>query len=166
MYDTMTMTKLAASFCGALLAFLLVAWASESLFHTGVHGEPSFVIAVDEAPATEEVVEEVPFAEVFEVADASAGEGLWRQCQACHKLDGTDGVGPHLNGVVGRDIAAIDGFGYSSALADLDGAWTPEELNAFLEKPRDYAPGTAMSYNGMRDIEDRADLIKYLEASS
>jgi cytochrome c len=63
---------------------------------------------------------------------------------------------------VGRDIAAADGFSYSDALASLDQAWTPENLSGFLENPRGWAPGTAMAYNGMGDVEDRANLIAYL----
>jgi len=51
---------------------------------------------------------------------------------------------------------------YSATLADMGGAWTPENLNGFLENPSGYAPGTSMSYSGMRDAEDRANLIAYL----
>ena len=73
----------------------------------------------------------------------------------CH-TDGTDGTGPHLNGVVGRDKAAVAGFGYSDgAMAQAGQAWTPDNLQAFLESPRDYMPGTKMGYSGMRDIGDR-----------
>ena len=51
-------------------------------------------------------------------------------------------------------------------MASQEGAWTPENLSAFLESPRDYTPGTSMSYNGMRDVGDRADLIAYLATFS
>jgi cytochrome c len=57
---------------------------------------------------------------------------------------------------------SAEGFGYSDALLSQDGDWTPENLSAFLENPRGYAPGTAMAYNGMSDVEDRANLIAYL----
>ena len=76
---------------------------------------------------------------------------------------GQNGLGPYLHGVVGRPIAAADGFSYSDALASLGDAWTPENLSGFLENPRSGAPGTAMAYNGMSDVEDRANLIAYLE---
>ena len=67
----------------------------------------------------------------------SAGERVFGKCKACHKLDGTNGTGPHLNGVVGREIAAVDGFAYSDALAGMSGdQWTPENLNGFLENPK------------------------------
>lgn len=167
MYDTMTLTKTVAALCGALLIFLLFGWASEILYHGGGHGEEqAYVIDTGaEEPAEgggEAADAGVPFAEVFAAADPAAGEGLWRQCQACHKLDGTDGTGPHLNGVVGRDIGSVAGFSYSEALAGLEGNWEPEALSAFLENPKGFAEGTKMTYNGMRDIEDRANLIAYL----
>ena len=65
---------------------------------------------------------------------------------------------------MGRDIASADGFGYSDALTGLEGNWEPESLSGFIENPRGYANGTAMSYGGMDDVEDRANLIAYLAA--
>ena len=88
----------------------------------------------------------------------------FRPCSACHALDGTDGVGPRLNGVVDRAVGSVDGFGYSGSLVAVAEQWTPENLNAFLESPKGFAPGTAMAYNGMRKIEDRANLIAYLQS--
>lgn len=80
-----------------------------------------------------------------------------------HALNaGQNGVGPYLLGVVGRDVASADGFSYSDALTGIEGNWTPEMLSGFIENPRSYAEGTAMSYAGMSDVEDRANLIAYL----
>ena len=165
MFDTMTLTKAAGALFGAWLILLLGNWAAEGLYHVGGHGEQSYVIEVADAGGDEPAEDAVPFEEVYASADASSGEGLFRACQSCHKLDGSDGTGPHLNGVVGRDIASVGGFGYSDALAGLEGAWTPEELSHFLENPKGYAAGTKMSYAGMRDVEDRANLIAYLEST-
>lgn len=167
MYDTMTLTKAVAALCGSLLLFLLLGWGSE-IIYGGKHGEEqAYVIDTGEAAAAPAAAAaEVPFADVYAAADAGAGEGLFRQCAACHKLDGSDGTGPHLNGVVGRDIASIGGFAYSDALTGLEGSWTPEALAAFLENPKGYAPGTKMTYNGMRKVEDRANLIAYLASTS
>lgn len=169
MFDTMTITKAFASVCGALLVLLLGGWAAESLYNIEKHGDdhvPGYAILVhddsaEEAPA-EEVVE-VAFADVYATADAAAGERLWRQCGACHQLNpGANGVGPYLHGVVNRPKGSAAGFNYSAAIAGLGGEWTPENLSGFLENPRGYAPGTAMAYNGMRDVTDRANLIAYL----
>jgi cytochrome c len=170
MFDTMTMTKVLGGFCGTLLVFLLGSWAAETIYHVGGgHGEQaqaySIEVAEDDGAEEEAVEEEGPdFTEVFASADASAGESQWRACQACHALEpGQNMTGPTLYDVVGRDIASVEGFNYSGSLAEQAEVWTPENLNAFLENPSGWAPGTAMSYAGMRRIEDRANLIAYLD---
>lgn len=168
MFDTMTMTKTMGAFCGALLVFLLGAWGAELLYHNGGghgdHAEQAYTIDTGEEDAgpAEEVVQ-VAFADVYAAADAGAGERLWRQCAACHKLeDGANGTGPYLHNVVNRAKHSAVGYEYSEGLLAVAGEWTPENLSAFIESPRTYAPGTKMAYNGMRDVEDRANLIAYL----
>ncbi|QFT64341.1 cytochrome c family protein [Roseivivax sp. THAF30] len=96
--------------------------------------------------------------------DAEAGSQTWNQCRACHVADQEQNrVGPHLVNSIGRDIASVEGYNYSSALQDLQGEqWTPEAMDAWLANPRDYAPGTKMSYPGLRDEADRRDLLAYL----
>ncbi|PWK60211.1 c-type cytochrome [Roseicyclus mahoneyensis] len=167
MFDTMTITKAFASVCGGMLVLLLGGWAAESLYNIERHDDVrGFAILIEEeeaAPEAAEEVIEVAFADVYASADPAAGERLWRQCSACHVLEpGVNRVGPYLHGVVDRPKHAAEGFSYSAALMAQDGAWTPENLSAFLENPRAYAPGTAMAYNGMREVEDRANLIAYM----
>ena len=163
--DTMTSTKVAASLCGALLVFMLAGWAAEGIYHVGGHGEASYVIETASAEGGDEPVEEGPaFEEVRATADAGKGPNVFKKCQACHKLEpGVNATGPSLAGIVGRPIGAADGFGYSDAMASHGGDWTPDALNEFLEKPRDYVPGTAMSFNGLNKITDRANLVAYLQ---
>ncbi|CTQ33718.1 c-type cytochrome [Jannaschia rubra] len=168
--DTMTITKAGGAFCGALLVLLLGAWAAEGLYHVGSesHGDEivqGFAIEVeggDEGDAAAEAEPEVPFEEVYVSASAADGEKLWRQCASCHKLDGTNATGPHLDGIVDRAKHAVDGFAYSDGLLALEGDWTPENLSGFLHNPKEYAPGTKMAYRGMDDVTDRANLIAYL----
>lgn len=166
MFDTMTMTKLIGGLCSTFLVFLLGAWLSEEIYHGGGHGdgEQAYVIEVAGAEVADaEVVEEVPFSVVFASASATDGEALWRGCRSCHALEsGNHGTGPALYGIVNRPVQFYGDFNYSGALAEVVDVWTPEHLNSFLENPRGYAPGTAMSYNGMRSVEDRANLIAYL----
>ena len=166
MFDTMTMTKIIGGLCGTFLIFLLGAWLAEEIYHGGGHGygEQAYVIEVEGTEDGDvEVVEEVPFAVVFASASATDGESLWRGCRSCHALEsGQHGTGPALYGIVNRPVHFYDDFNYSGALIEAADVWTPENLNAFLEKPSSYAPGTAMSYNGMRSVEDRANLIAYL----
>jgi cytochrome c len=166
MFDTMTMTKVLGGFCGAFLVFLLGGWAAETIYHSeGGHGDHAsgYVIEVETADAGP--VEAGPtFAEVFATADAGAGERVFRKCSACHKLeDGANGTGPHLWDIVDREVADVDGFAYSGSLAAVAQVWDAETLNAFLEAPKAYAPGTAMNFNGLSKVEDRANLIAYLQ---
>ncbi|NIZ14153.1 cytochrome c family protein [Phaeobacter sp. HF9A] len=163
MFDTMTLTKATAGLCGAFLVFLLGKWVADELYHVGGHGEAAYVIEVadagDAAPEPE-----VDFATLMADADVAKGAKVFKKCSACHKTNGENSTGPHLDGVVGRDIASVDGFSYSGSLTGLDGAWTPEHLDAFLTKPSAYAPGTAMSFAGLKKINDRVNLIAYLES--
>ncbi len=130
----------------------------------------------DAAEATEEVAEAEP--EVVEEAlpadvafadltgDAAAGETVFAQCRTCHLIDeGRNGVGPSLYGVIGRTAGTIEGFRYSDANANSGVTWTPEVMYEYLEAPREFMPGTRMAFPGLRDPQDRADVIAYLEAS-
>ena len=164
MFDTMTLTKAAAGLFGAWLVLLLGKWAAEELYHVEAHGEASYVIEVASDGAEEEV-EEVSFDELMAAADPAKGAKVFKKCSACHKLeDGANSTGPYLYGVVGRDIASVDGFGYSGALSGLGGTWTAEELDAFLTKPSAYASGTTMSFAGLKKQGDRVNLIAYLDS--
>ncbi|ETW11343.1 cytochrome c, class I [Roseivivax marinus] len=171
MFDTMTFTKVVGGFCGAFLVFLLGGWVAETVYHVGgeSHGEEhqaAWVIEVEEEGGGAEEEETVDFATLWENADAGAGERVFNACRACHQLNGNNAVGPHLDGVVGRDVGAVDGFNYSGALSQAADVWTPENLFAFLENPQGYASGTSMSYSGISNPEDRANLIAYLESNS
>lgn len=168
MFDTMVFTKVVGAFCGALLVFLLGQWAAESLYSVGGghghgHGEQAYVIDTGAEDDTGEPAEEAPtFEELFRTADASAGSREWNQCRACHALEeGENKVGPYLHGVVGREVASVEGFNYSDALPAGE-SWSPSELSEFIAAPSDYAPGTSMGYAGLDDPEARANLIAYI----
>lgn len=172
MFDTMTMTKTVGALCGMLLVFLLGSWAAEIIYEEPVSGHKEEVQAysIDTGEGGDDggeamAEEEVDFATVYAAADPGEGEGLFRACRSCHKVeDGANGTGPHLYGIVGRAVDSVDGFNYSGALSAVADTWTPENLSAFLEDPKGYAPGTKMSYNGMDDVEDRANLIAWLDS--
>src|SRR6056297_3422949 len=169
MFDTMTLTKTAGAFCGALLIFMLGNWAAESIYSMGGgHGEDhaqGYVIDTGEDEAAEEVADAAPdMAAIFASADASKGERVFNKCKACHVLeDGANGVGPHLYDVVGRDVGAVGDYSYSGALSEVAEVWTAEELYAFLENPAGYAPGTSMGFAGLGKSEDRANVIAYMD---
>lgn len=164
MFDTMTVTKAASGLLGAFLAFLLIKWGAEIIYHTASHGEASYVIEVaDSGPAEE--VEEVSFDELMASADVGKGAKVFKKCSACHKLeDGANSTGPYLYGVVGRPVASVAGFGYSAPMASHGGDWTAEALDEFLAKPSAYVSGTSMSFAGLKKVSDRVNLIAYLDS--
>jgi cytochrome c len=167
MFDTMFWTKVTGGFCGAFLVFLLGGWAAEGIYVKGEQdeSEQAYLIEVastETAPA--EVVEEgPPFEELYAAADPVAGEESFRACASCHKVEeGVNATGPTLYGVVGRPVQAIADFDYSGALIAVNDVWTPEHINTFITNPKAYAPGTKMTYPGMRSAQDRANVIAYL----
>lgn len=168
MFDTMTLTKIAGGVFSTMLVFMLGGWFAEMIYHGGGHGdgEQAYIIEVPDSGDVEAVEEvEVPFEELFALADASAGESVFRACRACHALEaGSNGTGPYLHGVVGRQVDAAQGYDYSGALEEVVEVWTPDQLYLFLEDPKGYAPGTKMVYNGLRSSTDRVNLIAYLDS--
>jgi len=168
MFDTMTITKLAGGLFGTLLVFLVGKWVSEEIYAMdtgyGYGSSQAYVIDTGDDGGAEEEVEEVSFASLFAAADVGKGEKVFGKCKACHKLEsGANSTGPYLYGVVGRTVDTAEGFGYSSALGEVVEVWTPDELFAFLESPKGYAPGTTMAFNGLKKPEDRANLIAFLD---
>jgi cytochrome c len=97
-------------------------------------------------------------------ADKPNGEELFGQCAACHSTNGTNGLGPTLKGVVGRDSASVPGFAFSNPMKRAHLRWTAEQLDAYIANPQGVVPGNAMPYAGMADSAQRAALIAYLAA--
>lgn len=96
-----------------------------------------------------------------------AGEKIFAQCKGCHEVgpEAVDRIGPHLNGIFGRAAGAHDGYDYSDGMdrAGADGLiWTAQTLEAYLENPRALVSRTRMSFRGLKDPQDRADVLAYL----
>lgn len=171
MFDTMTGTKIVGGVCGALLVFMLINWAGETLLHVEtefVDGQQvqAFTIPVEDSAAGQEPEEEVDIATVLAEGDAASGEKLFGKCKACHTVEGRNATGPHLDGVVGRPVASVGDYSYSSAMAGHGGDWTPEDLYHFLNNPKGYIPGTKMSFAGFKKPQELADIVAFLESKS
>jgi cytochrome c2 len=98
-----------------------------------------------------------------------AGQGAFRQCSSCHEVgaNARDRTGPNLNGILGRAIGSVDGFRYSNVFQDAAEAgdvWTADAIAAFLIDPRGAMPGTKMAFRGVRNEEDIAAIIAYIES--
>jgi cytochrome c len=102
--------------------------------------------------------------------NAEAGEDVFKKCRACHDVgaDAKIKVGPPLNGLIGRKIGSVEGFNYSEAnkaAGAAGGVWTEVELLKYLESPLTYMPKNKMAFAGLKDEQDRLDLIAYLKAA-
>lgn len=96
--------------------------------------------------------------------DPTRGQKLFAQCRTCHVVEpGVNRVGPSLHGIVGRKAGTVPNYQYSAANKNSGITWTEDQLFPYLENPRKFMPGTKMSYAGMRDPQQRADLIAYLK---
>lgn len=127
-------------------------------------------VVVETAPsASDKPTEIAPISGLLATADVDHGAKVAKQCQACHNFQEGQGpkVGPDLYNVVDRSIASSSGFNYSAALKSKAGdKWTFGLLNTWLTKPSAFAPGTAMTFAGISNEKQRADLIAYLDTLS
>jgi cytochrome c2 len=113
----------------------------------------------------------VAMAQDAPAGDAAAGEQVFNMCRACHAVGegAKNRVGPVLNEVFGRVAGTAEDFNYSDAMVEAGAGgltWTHETLDEFLADPRGYMPGTRMSFAGVKDETDRANLIAYLATFS
>jgi cytochrome c len=95
-------------------------------------------------------------------ADPARGQQLYAICQACHSMDGENGVGPTLQGVVGRRAGSLAEFRYSPAMRRAQVVWDAESLDRFMADPQAVIRGTRMPFDGVQEAQDRADITAYL----
>jgi len=102
-------------------------------------------------------------------ADPTKGEQVFKKCTACHNADkgGANALGPNLWGVLGEPVGkGAHGFAFSEALSGKGGAWDWNNLSEWLANPKKFAPGTKMTFAGLGNPEDRANVIAFLNAHS
>lgn len=161
--NTMEITKIVGAFCGSLLVFLLLLFFTDFIYDTHQE-EAAFIVPVAEAAgAAAAPAETVDVAALVAAADPAKGATVFKKCATCHKVDGANAVGPHLNGVIGRPVGSIADFAYSDPMKTHGGDWTPEKIFHFLASPKVDVPGTKMTFAGLPKPEDRANVIAYLE---
>ena len=109
--------------------------------------------------------------EVDAIGDAERGARIFRKCSACHRVgpEAENRAGPHLNGIFGRRAAAVENFRYSKSIkrAASDGLiWELDTLDAYLENPKALVSGTRMRFRGLKDKQDRDDVLAFLRGFS
>ena len=166
---SMEFNKLFAALLVAGIIAMLAGFLSHKLYHPQHLEKDAYEIAAASSdtggPAAVEQTEPEP----IDVAagDIAKGEKLSKVCASCHTFDkgGANKVGPNLYNIVGAAHAHAAGFAYSDAMkAQAGKKWDRDALNKFLWNPKKALPGTKMTFLGIKKPEERAALIKWLEA--
>lgn len=167
--DSFELNKIAGAVLFSVLVVLGVKNLADYIYKVEPAGPKAFVVegvatAGGEGAAAAAAPVEEPLPVLLTKADKAKGEAQSKKCQACHNLQEGAGakIGPDLYGVVGRPVATAAGFSYSDAMKKKGGKWTFDELFHFVKDPRGYVSGTAMSFAGIKDPQQRADLLAYL----
>jgi cytochrome c len=105
---------------------------------------------------------------LFASVSADEGKKIFKKCAACHSIakGGGNKIGPGLYNVLGRQIGSLPDYKYSKSMAAYGKKWTPEEMNGFLIKPKDWIKGTKMSFAGLKSPKERAAVILFMNKNN
>jgi len=172
--DSFELNKIIAAVLMTALIVIGINKLTESIFHVEKPKQSAYkvegvelALSTGTMAKTKEVVQ-LDIKQILALGDVTHGEKIFKKCSACHVVakGGKNLIGPALYGVVGRPVASIPDYAYSSALKAHGKNWNFTELNAFLLKPKSYIKGTKMAYAGLRKDKDRASVILYLNDQS
>lgn len=170
--DSFELNKILGALLFTCLCLLSLNIAAGAVFAPHKLAKAGFDVA-EQAPATkggaaQPAVPDEPIEKLLASAAVDKGEASAKRCAQCHTFGKGEPnkSGPNLYGVVGRERASHGGFNYSAAMKGKPGKWTIEDLNAFLQNPKGFVPGTSMPFEGLKRGSERADVIAYLNAKS
>jgi cytochrome c len=172
--NSFELNKIFGAILGTLVFVMGVGFIAEEIYHPVENRGATYQLAEPEGGESGEaaaVAEIDPIAVRMQTASAEAGERLINRCQSCHDYSPANAnrTGPGIYDIVGQEIAHHEGFAYSDALAAMGAAgeiWDYEHLDGFLASPRTFAPGTKMTFAGLSNPDDRANLIAFLRTLS
>ncbi|KKB08189.1 c-type cytochrome [Devosia chinhatensis] len=171
--DSFELNKILGAVLGTLMFVMGVGFLAEAIYHPIEGRGPGYDLPEPEVVASGPVEEvpAVPLGVLLASASVDRGVAAVRKCQSCHNFgEGEPNKqGPNLYNIVGGPKAHMPDFAYSDILLQQQAegqVWSYENLDAFLENPRGYAPGTKMAFAGVRSPEERADILAYLQTLS
>jgi len=149
---------------GAGIVLLGASLVTEEMFKAERPEVMGYPIEGVEQEGGEDAAAEQPIAHFLQTADAARGAASFRKCTACHNADqgGANGTGPNLWGVMGEGVAQRPGFAFTDVLRNHGGTWDWETMSQWLKSPRAFANGTRMSFAGLSDPQERADVLLFL----
>ena len=159
--------------CAAGLVFLFSKWGAEIIFgpkvehhasedgHDDGHVAQAYTIDTGASEGHSDATDAANPAVFLAAANAETGEKIYKKCAACHKLD-ANGTGPMLGGIGGKAAGSVEGFAYSAAMLESGLTWDAPTLFKFLGDVKGTVPGTKMSFAGIKNEQERADLVAYL----
>ena len=163
--------KILASLIISIIIFFIIGYLGNMLINPENPQEQAYKIDIPEdvvgatstiSGSQGEVIE--PVSAILASASIENGMKISKKCSSCHsfKKDEQHKVGPNLFGILGSEVGKINEYSYSNSMANFGGKWNYENLSAFLYKPKEYMEGTKMNFIGLKNVEDRADLILWL----
>jgi cytochrome c len=173
--DSFEINKLIGAFLGVVFAVFSIGLISDAIFAAPIPEKPGYAIEAAEeegAEGGEQAPQDVPVAQLLASADPAKGEAVFKKCAACHTGEngGANKVGPNLWNIVNRPMATHAGFSYSAPMKEFSQGgsvvWDYDHLNHFLRGPKAYVKGTAMGFAGVKNDQERGDLIAYLRTLS
>ena len=167
------MNKIIVSILFALILVLGINKITDVIYHVEKPEKTAYQVEVTTVASSDSEKKTTDSAEgdimtLFASANLKDGEKIFKQCAACHSIakGGKNKIGPALYNVLGRKAGSLQDYKYSKAMIAYGKNWTPEEMNGFLIKPKEWIKGTKMAFAGLKDEKDRAAVILYMNKNS
>lgn len=169
--DGLEFNKLIMAVLLALLTAMVAVLIGQALVNPVELQRPVYIVqglAVSPTAESAKPAAIEPVSPLLATASIENGKVVAKKCLQCHTFEkgGANKIGPNLYGVIGKKFAHMAGYAYSATLSKMQGNWGFEEVNKLIYKPRDFINATKMSFAGLKDVKERADVIAYMNANS